>query len=184
MGTNGLPIDDAMVTLVYSGELPEEEQELSRTALLEMLIRHGFDGKGGSRTLASAIDRWRLPVRRNGRVSTADLRMAVEEDRIVPTVRVYQSEWNQMMAATDPMTRLRMIDSMLACLEVPTRHYNERTAHLPALRHEVAQEVNAAIDIGPSTMPLPPDRARWKGKYSARWSARECKYGRCAYISA
>ena len=157
MGTNGLPIDDAMVTLVYSGELPEEEQELSRTALLEMLIRHGFDGKGGSRTLASAIDRWRLPVRRNGRVSTADLRMAVEEDRIVPTVRVYQSEWNRMMSTKDPMTRLRMTDSMLARLEVPTRYYNERTARLRALREEASKEVNAAMDVGPSTMPLSPD---------------------------
>ena len=52
MGTNGLPIDDAMATLVYSGDLPEEEQELSRTALLEMLRKHGFDGQGGFRDLA------------------------------------------------------------------------------------------------------------------------------------
>ena len=103
---------------------------------------------------AAAIDRWRLPVRRNGRVSTGDLRQAVEDGRIVPTVRVYQSEWNQMMSTKDPMTRLRMIDSMLARLEVPTRHYNERTARLPALRHEVALEVNAAMDIGPSTRPM------------------------------
>ena len=83
--------------------------------------------------------------------------MAVEDGRIVPTVGVCQSEWNQMMAATDPMARLRMIDSMLARIAVPIRHYNERTARLRALRHEVAQEVNAAIYIGPSTMPMPPD---------------------------
>ena len=104
---------------------------------------------------AAAIDRWRLPVRRNGRVSTGDLRQAVEDGRIVPTVRVYQSEWNQMMGTTDPMTRLRMIDSMLARIAVPTRHYNERTARLKSMRHEVAQEVNAAMDIGPSTIPMP-----------------------------
>ena len=103
---------------------------------------------------AAAIDRWRLPVRRNGRVSTGDLRQAVEEDRIVPTVRVYQSEWNLMMSTKDPMTRLRMIDSMLARLEVPTRHYNERTARLKSMRDELALEVNAAMDIGPSTRPM------------------------------
>ena len=152
---NDLPIDDALMTLVYSGELSEAEQLLSRTTVLDMLCRHGFDGDGGSRALASAIDRWKLPLRRNGRVSTNDLREAVEDGRIVPTVRVYQSEWNQMMATTDPMARLRLLDSMLARIAVPTRHYNERTARLQAIRDEVAREVNAAMDLGTSTMPLP-----------------------------
>ena len=103
---------------------------------------------------AAAIDRWRLPVRRNGRVSTGDLRQAVEDGQIVPTVRVYQSEWNLMMGTKDPMTRLRMIDSMLARIAVPTRHYNERTACLKSMRDELALEVNAAMDIGPSTRPM------------------------------
>ena len=100
---------------------------------------------------AAAIDRWRLPVRRNGRVSTGDLRQAVEDGRIVPTVRVYQSEWNLMMGTKDPMVRLRMMDDMLAG---PTRYYNERTACLKSMRDELALEVNAAMDIGPSTRPM------------------------------
>ena len=93
-------------------------------------------------------------MRRNGRVSTGDLRQAVEDGRIVPTVRVYQSEWNQMMGTTDPMTRLRMIDRYAGAHRGPTRHYNERTARLPAMRDELALEVNAAMDIGPSTRPM------------------------------
>ena len=60
-----------------------------------------------------------------------------------------------MMSTKDPMTRLRMTDSMLARLEVPTRYYNERTARLRVLREEASKEVNAAMDIGPSTMPMP-----------------------------
>ena len=90
-------------------------------------------------------------MRRNGRVSTGDLRQAVEDGRIVPTVRVYQSEWNLMMGTTDPMVRLRMMDDMLAG---PTRYYNERTACLKSMRDELALEVNAAMDIGPSTRPM------------------------------
>ena len=40
----------------------------------------------------------------------------------------------------------------------PTRHYNERTARLRALRDEVAKQVNEAMDIGPSSSPpLMPD---------------------------
>ena len=63
-----------------------------------------------------------------------------------------------MMAATDPMARLRMIDSMLLRIAAPTRHYNERTARLRALRDEVAKQVNEAMDIGPSSSaPLMPD---------------------------
>ena len=123
--------------------------------MLEMLRKHGFDGQGGFRDLAGAIDRWRVPPGRNGRVSVAELRLAIEEDRIVPTLRVYQSEWNQMMSTKDPMTRLRMMDDILARLAGPTRHYNERTARLRVLREEASQEVNAAMDIGPSTMPMP-----------------------------
>ena len=53
---------------------------------------------------------------------------------------------------TEPMTRLRMIDSMLARIAIPTRHYNERTARLQSLRDEVAQEMHVAMDIGPTSM--------------------------------
>ena len=84
----------------------------------------------------------------------ADLREAVDDGRIVPTVRVYQSEWNQMMVTSDPMSRLQMLDSMLERLAVPTLHYNERTARTQAMRDAVALAVNAAMDIGPSTRPM------------------------------
>ena len=43
-GENGLPIDDAMVRLVLSGELDDGQglEHLSRTALLKMLRRQGI----------------------------------------------------------------------------------------------------------------------------------------------
>ena len=47
---NGLMIDDAMVALVLSGELEEGwvPEFIGRTALLRMLVRHGYDGTGGT----------------------------------------------------------------------------------------------------------------------------------------
>ena len=108
--------------------------------------------------VTAASGAWNMEIDRNGRMATAFLCLAVEEGRIEPTARIYQSEWNQMMAATDPMARLRMIDSMLLRIAAPTRHYNERTARLRALRDEVAKQVNEAMDIGPSSSaPLMPD---------------------------
>ena len=42
---NGLRIDDAMVALVSSGELKDGRvpEFIARTALLKMLVRHGYD---------------------------------------------------------------------------------------------------------------------------------------------
>ena len=76
---NGLMIDDAMVALVSSGELDEGRvpEFIGRTALLQMLVRHGYDGTGGVRDLTAAIDSWRVETGRHGRVSTADLRAGV-----------------------------------------------------------------------------------------------------------
>ena len=50
---NGLMIDDAMVALGPSGEFAEGrvEEFIGRTALLQMLGRHGYDGTGGIRYL-------------------------------------------------------------------------------------------------------------------------------------
>ena len=84
----------------------------------------------------------------------ADLREAVDDGRIVPTVRVYQSEWNQMMVTSDPMSRLQMLDSMLERLAVPTLHYNERTARTQAMRDAVALEVQASMDTSNGTMSM------------------------------
>ena len=90
MNGNGLPIDDTLVNLGYSGELDEDQgtEDLSRTALLEMFRRHGFDGTGGFRDLAAALDRWGVQSGRNSRVRRSDLRAVIDEGRIVPTVRV------------------------------------------------------------------------------------------------
>ena len=45
---NGLMIDDAMVALGPSGEFAEGrvEEFIGRTALFQMLGRHGYDGTG------------------------------------------------------------------------------------------------------------------------------------------
>ena len=97
---NGLMIDDAMVALGPSGEFAEGrvEEFIGRTALLRMLGRHGYDGTGGVRDLAAAIDRWRVAKGRHGRVSTADLRAGVEDGRIAPKTRVYESDWAQRVS--------------------------------------------------------------------------------------
>lgn len=107
---NGMVIDDAMVALVLSGELDEGrvQEWVSRTALLQMLKKHGYEGSGGARDLAAGIDGWRVETGRNGRVSTADLRAAVEDGRIAPKVRVYESDRVQMMGTTDVAERLQM----------------------------------------------------------------------------
>ena len=84
----------------------------------------------------------------------ADLREAVDDGRIVPTVRVYQSEWNQMMVTSDPMSRLQMLDSMPERLAVPTLHYNERTARTQAMRDAVALEAQASMDTSNGTMSM------------------------------
>ena len=78
--------------LVLAGELEEGmvQEFIGRTALLQMLERHGYDGSGGARDLAAGIDSWRVETGRNGRVSTADLRGGVEDGRIAPKARVYR----------------------------------------------------------------------------------------------
>ena len=49
----------------------------------------------------------------------------------------------------------REVELVLGGTAYRPRVWGNRTARLRALRDEVAQEVNVAMDIGPSTMPLP-----------------------------
>ena len=138
---NGLMIDDAMVALGPSGEFAEGrvEEFIGRTALLQMLGRHGYDGIGGVRDLAAAIDRWRVATGRHGRVSTADLRAAVLDGRIVPTARVYESDWAQMMGTTDLDERLQMATAIKDRLTGLYRHYGQRLARV----NEVVDAIHA-----------------------------------------
>ena len=138
---NGLTIDDAMVALVGSGELEEGRVQdfMGRTGLLDMARRHGYEGTGGLRDLAAAIDRWRVETGRHGRVSTADLRAAVEDGRIVPTARVYESDWAQMMGTTDLDERLQMATAIKDRLTGLNRYYEQRLARI----NEVLDAIDA-----------------------------------------
>ena len=49
----------------------------------------------------------------------------------------------------------REVELVLEGTAYRPRVWGNRTACLRALRDEVAQEVNVATDMGPSTMPLP-----------------------------
>ena len=137
---NGLMIDDAMVALVSSGELDEGRvpEFIGRTALLQMLVRHGYDGTGGVRDLTAAIDSWRVETGRHGRVSTADLRAGVLDGRIVPKARVYESDWAHMMGTTDLAERRRMATAIKDRLTGLHRYYEQRLSR--------ANEVLDAID--------------------------------------
>ncbi len=139
---NGLMIDDALVALVLSGELDEGwvQEFIGRTALLRMLERHGYDRMvGGVRVLAAAIDSWRVETGRNGRVSTADLRAGVEDGRIAPKTRVYESDWAQMMGTTDLDERLQMATGIKDRLTGLNRYYQQRLSRV----NEVIDAIHA-----------------------------------------
>ena len=129
---NGLMIDDAMVALALSWELEDGRvpEFIARTALLQMLERHGYDGAGGLRDLAAGIDSWRVETGRNGRVSTADLRAAVLDGRIVPKARVYESDWTQMIGTTDLDERLQLAIAIKGRLTGVYRYYEQRLSRV------------------------------------------------------
>ena len=141
---NGLPIDDAMVALVLSGELEEGmvQELIGRTALFQMLQRHGYDGTGGVRDLTAGIDGWQVETGRHGRVSTADLRAGVDDGRIAPKARVYQSDWTQMMTTADSTERLRMATEIKDRLTGFHQYYEQRLARV--------NDVLDGIDAQPS----------------------------------
>ena len=148
---NGLQIDDAMVALVLAGELEEGmvQDFIGRTALLQMLERHGYDGTGGVRDLAAGIDSWRVETGRNGRVSTADLRGGVEDGRIAPKARVYQSDWSQMMATADLTERLRMASGIKDRLTGLHRYYEQRLARVDAVLDALDAQWPTRLDLDP-----------------------------------
>ena len=148
---NGLMIDDAMVALVLSGELDEGriQEFIGRTALLQMLVRHGYEGTGGARDLAAAIDGWRVETGRNGRVSTADLRAGVEDGRIVPKARVYESDWAQMMGTTDLAEKLRMATEIKDRLTGMHRYYEQRLTRLNDVFDGIDAQWPMRLDLAP-----------------------------------
>ena len=148
---NGLMIDDAMVALGPSGEFAEGrvEEFIGRTALLQMLGRHGYDGIGGVRDLAAAIDRWRVAKGRHGRVSTADLRAGVLDGRIAPTARVYESDWAQMMGTTDLDERLQMATAIKDRLTGLYRHYGQRLSRVNEVVDAIHAQRPRGLDLDP-----------------------------------
>ena len=148
---NGLMIDDAMVALGPSGEFAEGrvEEFIGRTALLRMLGRHGYDGTGGVRDLAAAIDSWRVATGRHGRVSTADLRAGVEDGRIAPKTRVYESDWAQMMGTTDLDERLRMATAIKDRLTGLYRYYEQRLSRVNEVLDAIDAQLPRGLDLDP-----------------------------------
>ena len=148
---NDLKIDDAMVALASSGKFGEcwVEEFIGRTALLQMLEKQGYDGTGGVRDLAAAIDRWRVQTGRNGRVSTADLRAAVLDGRIAPTARVYESDWTQMTGTTDLDERLQLATAIKDRLTGVYRYYEQRLS-------SVNDEIDAIHAQRPMRLDLDP----------------------------
>ena len=152
----GLPIDDAMVALVDSGRLDEGRTSdyIGRTGLLSLLKDQGYDGTGGLRELSGKIDTWPVETGRNGLVSTADLRAGVGDGRIMPTVRVYQSDWNMMMAEPDINAKRRMATGMRDLLAGPFKYYERRLRELDAVIDEIDQQQAVMMAQGPQTRPL------------------------------
>ena len=149
---NGLMIDDAMVALaLVNGEFGEGrvEEFIGRTALLQMLERHGYDGPGGARDLAAAIDRWRVQTGRNGRVSTADLRAGVDDGRIAPTARVYESDWAQMMGTTDVAERLQLATAIKDRLTGLHRYYEQRLSRVNEVLDAIHGQWPMRSDLDP-----------------------------------
>ena len=144
-------IDDVMVALVLSGEVEEGrvEEFIGRTALLRMLERHGYDGTGGVRDLAAAIDSWRVAKGRHGRVSTADLRAGVEDGRIAPKTRVYESDWAQMMGTTDLDERLRMATAIKDRLTGLYRYYEQRLSRVNEVLDAIDAQRPRGLDLNP-----------------------------------
>ena len=146
---HGLLIDDAMVALVLAGELEEGrvQEFIGRTALFQMLARHGYDGTGGVRDLTAGIDSWRVETGRHGRVSTADLRAGVEDGRIAPKARVYQSDWAQMMATADLTERLRMATEIKDRLTGLHRYYGQRLARVNEVLDAIDAQRHTRLDL-------------------------------------
>ena len=97
-----------MLALVNAGEMDEGrcQEYIGRTALLQLLRKHGYDGKGGGAGFGGGD--WQVATGRHGRVSPADPRAAVEDERIMPTARVFRSHWDRMMSEQDLSSRRRM----------------------------------------------------------------------------
>ena len=103
----------------------------------------------GIRTLTAAIDRWHVETGRHGRVSTADLRAAVLDGRIVPTARVYESDWAQMMGATDLAERLQMATGIKDRLTGLHRHYQQRLARVNEVIDAIDAQLPRGLDLDP-----------------------------------
>ena len=114
-----------------------------------MLGRHGYDGTGGVRDLAAAIDRWRVATGRHGRVSTADLRAGVEDGRIAPKTRVYESDWAQMMRTTDVAERLRMATAIKDRLTGLYRYYEQRLSRVNEVLDAIHAQRPMRLDLDP-----------------------------------
>ena len=148
---NGLMRDDAMVALVSSGELADGRvpQFIGRTTLLQMMERHGYDGTGGARDLAAGIDSWRVETGRHGRVSTADLRAAVLDGRIVPKARVYESDWTQMIGTTDLDERLQLATAIKGRLTGVYRYYEQRLSRVNEEIDAIHAQRPVRLDLDP-----------------------------------
>ena len=114
-----------------------------------MLGRHGYDGTGGMRVLTAAIDRWRVATGRHGRVSTADLRAGVEDGRIAPKTRVYESDWAQMMRTTDVAERLRMATAIKDRLTGLYRYYEQRLSRVNEVLDAIDAQRPRGLDLDP-----------------------------------
>ena len=146
MGTNGLPIDDAMVDWVLDGALDEEYVEWA--ALVQMLRQHGFEGCGSWDVVAAVIGTWNVEIDRNGRIATADLRAAVMDGRIAPRLDVSEAEWIGMELTTNPDDRRRTLDSMLDRTVRQSRYYRWRMACLQKVSDEVHREIWDQMGLG------------------------------------
>ena len=101
------------------------------------------------RVLTAAIDRWRVATGRHGRVSTADLRAGVEDGRIAPKTRVYESDWAQMMGATDVAERLRMATAIKDRLTGLYRYYEQRLSRVNEVLDAIHAQRPMRLDLDP-----------------------------------
>ena len=143
MGTNGLPIDDAMVDSVLDGALDEERtaEYVEWAALVQMLRQRGFEGCGSWDVVAAVIGAWNVEIDRNGRIATADLRAAVMDGRIAPRLDVSEAERIGMELTMNPDDRRRMVENMLDRTVRQFRYYRWRTACLQKVADEVHREM-------------------------------------------
>ena len=140
----------------------------------------GTTGPAGCGDLAAAIDSWRVATGRHGRVSTADLRAGVEDGRIAPKTRVYESDWAQMMRTTDVAERLRMATAIKDRLTGLYRYYEQRLSRV----NEVLDAIDAQRPMRLDLDSLALGEVDRGSRGRARKRERKKKYGRCPYISA